>query len=88
MTLSVQQTYSNGFKTKRQPIPAEITLNNLKVAKIQGDGTLKVTGMGTTKVTFTMENLTSSIQLDAGVSKSLQELAIKRDHIFAGAVSI
>ncbi|MGF9698712.1 stalk domain-containing protein [Paenibacillus sp. MABNR03] len=88
VTLSVQQTYSNGFKIKRQPIPEEIILEQPQVAKIQGDGTLKVTGMGTTKVTFTMENLTSSIQLDAGAEQKLTGATLLNGTIYLPVQSV
>ncbi|NUU77832.1 copper amine oxidase N-terminal domain-containing protein [Paenibacillus xylanilyticus] len=88
VTLSVQQTYSNGFKIKRQPIPTEIILEQPQVAKIQGDGTLKVTGMGTTKVTFTMENLTSSIQLDAGAEQKLTGATLLNGTIYLPVQSV
>ncbi|MEO2206775.1 copper amine oxidase N-terminal domain-containing protein [Paenibacillus pabuli] len=88
VTLSVQQTYSNGFKTKRQPQPAEITLEQPQVAKIQDDGKLKVTGIGTTQVTFTIEDLTSSIQLDVGVQQKLTGAALLNGTVYLPVQSV
>lgn len=86
--LSVQQTYSNGFKTKRQPLPAEITLEYPQVAKMQSDGKLKVTGIGTTKVTVTIEDLTSSVQLDVGVQQKLTGATLLNGSIYLPVQSV
>ncbi|QOS80322.1 copper amine oxidase N-terminal domain-containing protein [Paenibacillus sp. JNUCC31] len=70
ITLTVQENYSNGFKTKRTPLPEEIIVEQPQVAQIQG-GKLKVSGMGTTQITLKIGDLTSSLQLNVESQQKL-----------------
>lgn len=64
VSLTLLENYSNGFKNERVPLPEEIIVEQPQVAQIQAGGKLKVTGMGTTKVTFKTGDQTSSVQLN------------------------
>ncbi|WP_458461509.1 hypothetical protein [Paenibacillus sp.] len=71
ITLTVQENYSNGFKNKRAPLPEEIIVEQPQVAQIQAGGKLKVTGMGTTKLTLKIGDLASSLQLNVDTQQKL-----------------
>ncbi|MGW7158188.1 copper amine oxidase N-terminal domain-containing protein [Paenibacillus taichungensis] len=71
ITLTVQESYSNGFKIKRIPLPEEIIIEQPQVAQIQGEGKLKVSGMGTTQVTLKIGDLISSLQLNVESQQKL-----------------
>ncbi|WP_433745606.1 copper amine oxidase N-terminal domain-containing protein [Paenibacillus amylolyticus] len=71
ITLTVQENYSNGFKNKRTPLPEELIVEQPQVAQIQPGGKLKVTGMGTTKVTLKIGDLASSLQLNVDSQQKL-----------------
>ncbi|WP_440111240.1 stalk domain-containing protein [Paenibacillus sp. QZ-Y1] len=86
--LTVQEKYSNGFKTKRTPLPEEITVEQPQVAQIQADGKLKVTGMGTTKVTLKKGDLTSSFQLNVDSQQKLSGAALLEGTIYLPVQSV
>ncbi|MEN1988801.1 copper amine oxidase N-terminal domain-containing protein [Paenibacillus hubeiensis] len=71
LALSVEELYSNGYKTKRQPNSGEITVEKPQVAVYKGEGQLQVKGAGSTRITFKKGELDSSVQLNAGIQQNL-----------------
>ncbi|WP_154887990.1 copper amine oxidase N-terminal domain-containing protein [Paenibacillus polysaccharolyticus] len=71
VTLTVQENYSNGFKTKRTPLPEEVTIEQPQIAQLQKDGKLKATGIGTTNITVKLGDKSSNLQLTVNTEQSL-----------------
>ncbi|PQP85257.1 copper amine oxidase [Paenibacillus sp. PCH8] len=88
ITLTVQENYSNGFKTKRAPLPQEITVEKPQIAQIQAGGKLKVTGMGTTKVTLKVGDQTSSLQLNVDSQQKLSGATLLEGNVYLPLQSV
>lgn len=88
ITLTVQENYSNGFKIKRIPLPEEIIVEQPQVAQIEGEGKLKVSGMGTTQVTLKIGDLTSSIQLNVKSEQKLTGAALLDGTVYLPVQSV
>lgn len=72
VTASVQESYTNGYKSKRTPSKAELTIDKPQVLELQANGALKVRGIGDANVTVNAQGLSSSAVLSASMSKPLQ----------------
>ncbi|MBY0117468.1 copper amine oxidase N-terminal domain-containing protein [Paenibacillus xylanexedens] len=88
ITLTVQENYSNGFKNKRAPLPEEIIVEQPQVARIQAGGKLKVTGMGTTKVTLKIGDLASSLQLNVDSQQKLTGATLLDGNVYLPVQSV
>lgn len=72
MTASVQESYTNGFKSKRMPSKAELTIDKPQVLELQANGAFKVRGIGDVSVTVNAQGLSSKAVLSASLGKPLQ----------------
>ncbi|MBY0204266.1 hypothetical protein J2T16_002234 [Paenibacillus intestini] len=88
VTLTVQENYSNGFKTKRAPLPGEITLEQSQVALILPEGKLKATGMGTTKVMLKIGDKSSDTQLTVNSQQKLTGAELLNGNVYLPVQSV
>nr|WP_255570388.1 copper amine oxidase N-terminal domain-containing protein [Cohnella sp. CFH 77786] len=70
--VDISETYTNGAKIKVAPSEAEIAVEKPHLLKLQADGTLKVLGVGESKVAVTSGGQTASVTLSSALRHSLK----------------
>lgn len=72
LNVSIQETYTNGAKIKVPASQANIEVEKPYLLQIQSNDTLKVLGVGETKVTITSHDISKTVTVSASLRNNLK----------------
>lgn len=86
--LSVEESYSNGYKLTRLPNAGEVSVDQPQVAELQGTDTLKVKGIGSAKISLQVGSFTADALLNVTSQEHLIGAVLIEGKMYLPAQSV
>ncbi|MGM1046807.1 MAG: stalk domain-containing protein [Bacillota bacterium] len=88
LNVSIQETYTNGAKIKVPASKANIEVEKPHLLQLQSNDTLKVLGVGETKVTITSNDISKTVTVSASLRNNLKYSKQADGIVFVPAKSV
>ena len=86
--VNIQETYTNGANIKVVPTAANVTVDKPHLLRIEPDGSLKVLGVGISKVTIASNGISETVTISASLRSNLKYAKMIGGVVYVPAKSV